>query len=199
MKASILNSVKKYTKIALLLCLPIAMTNCGDDTVTFLEENPLAGYLEVSGFDEAVDTFYNSSNYEFGYFFTPTVNGQINAIVARLPEANPTLRVTIWDFDSKTVLKTVTVNVETANTTVTEAITPLVLEMDKNYQITMNSNDWYNRKRTDGSDVTYPITVDNIIINGYSWITGSTQTFPTNTETDYYAGDASFIFQEIAE
>ncbi|MEZ5003458.1 MAG: hypothetical protein R2730_10545 [Chitinophagales bacterium] len=199
MKASILNSVKKYTKVALLLFVPFAMTNCGDDTVTFLEENPLAGFLVASGFDEAVDTFYNSGSYEFGYSFTPAVNGQINAIVSRLPEANPTLRVTIWDFDSKTVLKTVTVNVATANTTVTEIITPLVLEKDKNYQITMNSNDWYSRERTDGSDVTYPITVDNIKINGYSWISGTTQTFPTFTETDYYAGDASFIFQEIAE
>jgi hypothetical protein len=199
MKTSILNSVKKYTKIALLLCAPIAMTNCGEDTVTFLEQEPLADYIEAAGFDEKVDTFLNSGSYEFGFSFIPTVAGQINAIVARLPEANPTLRVTIWDFDTETVLKTVTVNVTAANTTVTEAITPLVLEKDKQYLITMNTNDWYDRARTDESDVTYPITAGDISITSYGYTSGASQSFPTTFPDNYYAGDASFIFQEIAE
>jgi hypothetical protein len=47
MKTNILNSVKKYSKIALLLCAPIALTNCGDDAGTFPEVDPLADYLKL--------------------------------------------------------------------------------------------------------------------------------------------------------
>jgi hypothetical protein len=199
MKTNILNSVKKYSKIALLLCAPIAMTNCGDDAGTFPEVDPLADFLENSGFDEKVDTFINDGDFEFGFSFIPTVSGQINAIVARLPDANPTLRVTIWDFDTETVLKTVTVNVAAANTTVTEDITPLVLEKDKEYMITMNSDDYYDHSRTDDAAVTYPFTAGDISVTSYGFRGGTSQTIPSSFPTTYYAGDASFIFQEIAE
>jgi hypothetical protein len=200
MKIILLKSIKKYSKIALFLFAPIAMTNCGDDTPTFFEQEPLADYIVAAGFDEETDTIIdNSSDFEFGFSFIPTVAGQINAIVARIPDANPTLRVTIWDFDTETVLKTVTLNVAAANSTATLEITPLVLEKNKEYMITMNSNDYYERYKTDITDAIYPISAGDINVTGYQWRPGSTQTFPTNIGTDYYAGDASFIFQEIAE
>jgi hypothetical protein len=60
MKTNILKTVKKYSKIALLLCAPIAMTNCGEDTPTFPEQEPLADYIEAAGFDEVTDTIIDS-------------------------------------------------------------------------------------------------------------------------------------------
>jgi hypothetical protein len=109
------------------------------------------------------------SDFEFGFSFIPTVAGQINAIVARIPDANPTLRVTIWDFDTETVLKTVTLNVAAANSTATLEITPLVLEKNKKYMITMNSNDYYERYKTDETDAIYPISAADINVTGYHW------------------------------
>ena len=63
--------------------------------------------------------------------------------------------------------------------------------------ITFNSNDWYKRSKNDDSEATYPITAGNIKIDGYSWISGTSQAFPTNNSNNYYAGDLSFVFQQI--
>ena len=44
------------------------------------------------------------------------------------------MRVTIWDYDTKTVLRTEIVNVSAANTLVTKAITELALVKNKKYE-----------------------------------------------------------------
>jgi hypothetical protein len=199
MKTNILKTVKKYTKIALLLCAPIAMTNCGEGTEVFPEIDPLAGFLDMSGFAEQTDTIFNMDDFEIGISFIPEVSGQINAVVAQLPLPNPALRVTIWDVDTETVIKTVTVNVPTANTPFTVEISPLVLEKNKEYLVSMNSNDWYRRRRVDGTPVTYPIAVGDFLITNYVWNAGTEQTFPEETAMAYYGGDISFLYQEIAE
>lgn len=67
-------------------------------------------------------------------FFPPNVNGKIKAITAKIPDISNTLRVTIWDYDTKTVLRTEIVNVSVANTLVTKAITELALVKDKKYE-----------------------------------------------------------------
>jgi hypothetical protein len=76
----------------------------------------------MSGFAEQTDTIFNMDDFEIGISFIPEVSGQINAVVAQLPLPNPALRVTIWDVDTETVIKTVTVNVPTANTPFTVEI-----------------------------------------------------------------------------
>jgi hypothetical protein len=197
MKTSILNSVKKYTKIALLLCAPIAMTNCGEDTV-FPEVNPLGGYLEASGLDEEADTIIDGLTFEMGFSFIPKVSGQINAVVVEVPDDKTDLRITIWDKDASTVLRTFTVDV-LAYTKLTEVITPLALEKNKEYFITFNTNDYFYRNRTDLGAVTYPIMVGDISITSYGFHGGLSQTMPTDVYFENYSGDLSFIFQETAE
>ena len=166
-----------------------------DNTPKFNTENPLATYYTATGFT-TVSNFVNSGDYEFGLVFTPTVKGKIKAITLKLPAANPSIRVTIWDFASKAVLRSETINVATADVQVSKEISELVLDKDKKYLISMNSNDWYKKSKADNSNVVYPIVAGNITINEYRWLSGTAQTFPTTVSSSYNAGDLSFDFQQ---
>lgn len=166
-----------------------------DNTPAFETENPLAAYYTQTGFTTS-SNFINSGDYEFGLAFTPTVKGNIKAITLKLPGTNPAVRITIWDYTTKAVLRSETVNIAAADVQVTKEISALALEKDKKYMITMNSNDWYKKSKADNSNVTYPITAGNITFNEYRWVSGTSQTFPTNVSANYNAGDLSFDFQQ---
>ena len=58
----------------------------------------------------------------------------------------------------------------------------------------MNTNDWCDRKINDGSNITYPIVSKNIELTAYKFTIGTSQTLPTSSQTNYYAGDLSFNF-----
>jgi hypothetical protein len=191
---------KNYIKIFLFFCLTLTIANCRKDDdepapIVYADENPLASYITSTGFS-TISNQINAGDYEFGLVFSPNVNGNIKAITAKIPDTNGNLRVSIWDFDSKTILRTEILNLSTANTMITKSIGDLALQKDKKYMISMNSNDWYNRTKPDDTNATYPITTGNIKIFGYSWKSGTTQTFPNNEETNYYSGDLSFVFQQ---
>lgn len=191
------------------LCVIIALnsifliTSCSKDDdeavrepIIYAEENPLNKYHESAGFT-TVTNFINSGNYEFGLVFSPNVKGKINAITVKLPDVNSSLKVTIWDYTAKTVLRTEIVNVATSNTLLTKAIEELALEKDKKYMITMNSNDWYKKNKPDNSNAAYPITAGNIKFLEYRWLSTLSQVFPTNISQDYNGGDLSFNFQQV--
>ncbi|PQA92875.1 hypothetical protein B0A69_11930 [Chryseobacterium shigense] len=189
--------------MAVVLSSAFLITSCSKEEdepvpqpVVYAEENPLAKYHENAGFTMTTN-FINSGNYEFGLVFSPNVKGKINAITIRLPDLNPNLKVTIWDYTSKTVLRTEMMNVSASNTLFTKAIAELPLEKDKKYMITMNSNDWYKKTKPDNSNAVYPITAGNIKFLEYRWLSTSSQVFPTNISLDYNGGDLSFNFQQV--
>jgi len=189
------------TILAILLISLFAVSCSNDDNkdaVTFNEENPLDAYMASSGFSQKAVDMKNSAIYEYGFSFKPTVTGKINAIVVKIPDVNSALRITLWDAATKTVIKSETLNVATANVTVEKKITPIALTKDKEYFFTVNSDDWINRTKTDGSAATYPITAGNIVITGYAYVasTASETLFPTNARNTYYAGDMTFKFQQ---
>ena len=183
-----------FLKATVLVALALVFTNCSKDDDE-PQVNPLATYINEAGFNEETTDVINSSSYEFGYSFMPTVNGKIKAIVAKIPDAHTDMRVTIWDVATETVLRTELVNVE-ADVEVTKKITALSLTKDKEYMITFNSDDWYDHRRTDNSNATYPFNAGNIIITGYGYASGAAQTFPVTFPNSYYAGDVSFKFQK---
>ncbi len=186
------------TIFTILLTAALAISCSSDDkdnTPKFETENPLAAYYTTTGFS-SVSNFINSGDYEFGLAFTPTVKGKIKAITLKLPATNPTVRVTIWDYTAKTVLRSETLNVATADVEVKKEISELSLDKDKKYMITMNSNDWYKKNKSDLTNATYPVVAGNITINEYRWISGTGQIFPTNVSSNYNAGDLSFDFQQ---
>ncbi len=202
MKTNLLLVAKNVLKIALLVCTTSVFTYCskGDDPVVVVppvpEQNPLAGYLTASGFDQKLTPRLNIGDYEFGYSFIPLVNGKMTAIVAKIPDIHAAMRVTIWDKTAGTVLRTETLDITSSGVEVTKSISALDLMKDKEYFITFNSDDWYDHRKTDGSNVVYPFTVGDIKITGYSYIDGAAQAMPTSPQLSYYAGDVSFKFQK---
>jgi hypothetical protein len=189
--------MKKIIKLSVLIFF-VTITSCKKDKDPVLapEQNPLAGYLAASGFDQKVTSQMNLGDYEFGYSFIPLVNGKMTAIVAKIPDVRPGMRVTIWDKTAGTVLRTELIDITSSGVEATKAITPLDLVSGKEYFITFNSNDWYDHRRTNSANVTYPFTVDDIKITSYSFISGSAQLMPNAPQLSYYAGDCSFKFQK---
>lgn len=190
--------MKKFKTIFAILVTAILAISCSsdkEDKKSYATENPLAAYYTATGFS-TVTNFINAGDYEFGLVFTPTVKGSIKAITLKLPATNPTVRVTIWDYTAKSVLRSESINIATADVEVKKEISELALDKDKKYMITMNSNDWYKKNKADLSNVTYPIIAGNITFNEYRWVSGTAQIFPTNVSANYNAGDLSFDFQQ---
>ncbi len=190
-----------FTKTIVAITATLFLFSCSkdDDRPNYSEENFLSGFLTNSGFSATTNSYINAGNYEFGLEFTPLVKGKITSLKIKLPEVNNALRVTIWDKSTATatVVRTETVNVTAANTEQSFDITDLELTANHQYAITMNSNDWYDRRRTDASNATYPITSGNIRIDSYKYSSGSAQTYPTTLILNYYAGDISFNYLQI--
>ena len=195
----------KTTKIKLLIILLLASfthsCNKDDDTVTapipviYAEENPLTGFLTTSGLNQQSLEGTGLSNSESGFSFRPTVKGKINALVLKSHRIYST-RVTIWNKLTETILRTEMVNINVANAEVIIPITPLELEINKEYVISINSKYWFERSRTDSGVISYPISAGNISITGCRRISdGLNQTFPSQALTTSYIGDCSFKFQ----
>ena len=202
MKTNFLKTGKSLLKFALLISLSLSVTNCSKDDDPVPEvlaplQDPLAGYLATSAFDQKTTNFVNDpTNYEFGYSFIPLVNGKMTAIVVKIPDARLGMRVTVWDKAAGTVIRTETIDIAMAGVEVTKQISALDLMKDKEYILTMNSNDWYKHSRTNDAAVTYPFTVGDIKITSYSYKSGTAQAIPDTPLFSNYAGDCSFKFQK---
>ncbi len=188
-----------FTQAIVLLIAAVTLVSCSkdDDRPTFNEENFFNGFLTNSGFSASTDSSVNAGSYEFGLEFTPLVKGKITSLKVKLPAANNSLRITIWDKVTSTVIRTETVNVTAADTEQGFDIVDLELTANHQYAITMNSDDWYNHRRTGNTEVTYPITSGNLRIDNYKWSAGVAQNYPTNISLTYCAGDVSFNFLQI--
>lgn len=187
------------TKILSALFAIVLLVSCKDDDdkqKNFPEENPLAAYIQSSGFSQKTTNFINSSDYEFGYKFKPKVKGKINALTFKIPDNASNVRVTIWNAATQEVLRTITIPSVTANSEVRQNIDPMSIDPAQEYLITYNGNDWYERKKNDGTNTTYPIDAGNISITGYRWHGTTSQSYPVNASSHYYAGDLSIVFQQ---
>ena len=204
MKTNFLKTGRFLLKSALLLSLSLSVINCSKDdapaptptAVLAPLQDPLPGYLAASGFNEKITPSINGTDYEDGYSFIPLVNGKMTAIVVKIPDARLGLRVTVWDKVAGTVIRTEAIDVATAGVEVTKQITALDLVKDKEYFITMNTNDYYEYSKTDNTAVTYPFIVGDIKITSYGNKYGTAQVMPLNQELRFYAGVCSFKFQK---
>ena len=185
------------TELSLLLLAALAFTGCKKDKPeqSGPEENPLSLYLQNSGFDQKTTNFINAGDYEFGFKFTPKVKGKITAITFKIPDNAENTRVTIWNAETKTVLRTVVIPSVSKDVEVRQDIDPMTVLPSETYLLTYNGNDWYKRHRIDNTNATPPINAGSIFIMGYHWQGGKAQNFPVNISYDYYGGDLSFVFR----
>lgn len=188
------------SSISLMSCSkndePTAVTPVTPITPLAPEQDPLNGYLIASGFNQVTSSFVNNSDRELGYSFIPLVNGKITAIVVKIPDTRSALRVTIWDKVTGGALRTESINVTTADTEVTKTIAPLELIKDKEYVISMNTNDLYVHKKTDSSNALYPFEVGDIKITSFVIGSSTLQVIPNLIINYQYVGDCSFKFQK---
>ena len=168
---------------------PVATT-----PVVYQEENFLNSYLTTSSLNQTTTNYVNSGDNELGTEFVPLVKGKITGFLVKLPDPNSNLRITIWDKATGSSLATIMGNIATANTLTPVFFPGFDLVKNKEYAITMNTNDWYNRKKTDGTAVTYPITVGNIKVLSYKYKSGTAQSYPDTQNNTVYSGDLSFNF-----
>jgi hypothetical protein len=192
-------NVKNVLMIALLLFGAVSCKkNKAEPAPTvYPEESFLDGYINSTGFSQTIQTILNSSNYEVGLEFKPTVKGKITSLLVKLPDVRTDLRVTIWDKATQMPIRTETVNVAAANTPYDFDIADLELVKDKEYAITMNSNDWYDRKKTNGTNANYPVVSGNITLISTKYANVTAQTYPTVQYSNSYSGDCSFKFKQI--
>jgi hypothetical protein len=194
------SNVKNVVIIALLI---FGAVSCKKDKAepaptVYPEESFLDGYLNSTGFSQALTNVVNFNNYELGLEFKPTVKGKITSLLVKLPDVRTDLRVTIWDKATQMPIRIETVNVAVANTQYDFDIADLELVKDKEYAITMNSNDYYLREKTNGTAATYPVVSGNITIISHKFVVGTAQTYPTSpAQLDYYGGDCTFKFKQI--
>ena len=161
----------------------------------FPEQNPLPSYLAFTGFNLAIPM--NGSYAEFGYSFIPLVNGKITAIVVKTPNPNAAMRITFWDKSTGTPVRTQILNIPTAGVELIQPISALDVVKDKEYLISLNSNDWYVHKKSSGLAASYPFIIGDIKITGYSYKFGTAQEMPNTPSNFFYEGDCSFKFQKI--
>ena len=192
----------KSAAMALVVCAGVVACKDKDKapapataTVSAPLQDPLAGYLAASGYDQEVMSVIDGDYYEFGYSFIPLVNGKITAIVVKIPDVHMELKVTVWDKAAGKVLRTESVDVANANVEVIKQIAALDLVKDKEYIISMNGNDWYSHYKTSRASADYPFTVGDIKITSYGSSFGTEQTMPQPYSLAY-SGDCSFKFQK---
>lgn len=182
------------------LLFPLAFTaflfvGCSDDDDdnSPSEVNFLNTYLALTQFNENSDEVFDDGPYEFGLYFRVAVDGDMERISLRLPEDRDDVRVTVWNVDTQTVMRTEMIDVE-AGLTKTVNIDDIDLTTGTQYAITMNGDSYYYRYADDDQIPTYPITAGNVIIDSYRYIFGAEQVLPEQIATDYYAGDLGFTF-----
>ncbi len=187
-----------------ILCLAIFASCSKSDNDTpepkvYPEENPLAVYLEKTGFNQTAIPFEQRNPFEIGFSFKPKVKGKINAVILKTPHNGTNIRVTIWNAITKTPLRTLILPSVVAETEVKQTIDPLEINPETEYLISFMSKIYYLRRKTDESVAVYPVEAGNISItkcHSINITNPSAQEFPQSGHFNFYLGDISFVFQQ---
>ncbi len=189
-------------KMLLAFCMLLTLfTACSkkdkSEPVVYGEEDPLPGFLARAFYTQETYVWINelSGVAQYGMSFIPTENGKINSLVVKIPSPNNALKVIIWDKATKAKVRVETVKVPTANTVTTIGITPLALVKDKEYVITMFTDDFYARNKTGNGVGSFPIVSGNIKVTGSVTGRAENELFPLSGSGNQYFGDCSFLFQ----
>ena len=189
--------MKNLFKIITILLLLTTIFSCSKDEskpTIYPEENPMQGILTKTGFNQ-VSPHLDYPSTEFGFSFKPSVKGKINAFVVKIPSSNSNIRATLWDVATKTVIRTEVIEVTNANSSTTKTIIPIELTINKEYLLSINTNQYYDYFEINDAVANYPLAINNIVITNCSFLETSNQTFPTISLDTEIFGDISFNFQ----
>jgi hypothetical protein len=184
-----------------ILAISIFVISCSksDDkpnTTNVSSENFLTGFLATTGLNQQTTNNVNTAIFtNNGIKFSPIIAGKITKIRVKMPNTG-NVSVKIWEETAANTgveLKSESVTVTQADTEAVLDITPLQISPSKKYCITFFTKNSYTRRRTDATDITYPVTTGNIKIVGCAYI-NSNNDYPNIVSSNQYYGDMSFDF-----
>ncbi len=199
-------------KIFLYLAIATCFTACKKDKVEevpalastpAVESYSLAGFLKQTKYEEKV-TAENGSNgtiLEIGFTFEPQIDGNLTAYKIKLPTANSSYKIVLWDVATQLPILSQICNYTTPNIEASFAlVTPKVLVKNKKYcisYIVSPTTSYFIRSRNNGTAATFPFSIGNMKIYSPSYKILTDQNlraFPNNVELFIYYGDVSFTF-----
>jgi hypothetical protein len=180
----------------------ILLTNaCKKDEGTAVKpsENPVASLLSETDWKLSN---YSASQFELGYIFSASVAGKITQLGAQMAEPG-TYTVSIWEVDTKKLLRQKSVEQTSPSKFSTAPIDELILEKDKKYLVSINSvsggvKKGYNglAKVASGTSTIFPISRGSIVIQKSVYSTSATPSYPTvdYSTSNTFWGFADFTF-----
>ena len=138
----LMTKTMKIAVLTIVVIFTIASCRKDDETTvkTYQEENPMPSFLQTSGFNFSKATgSIPRGEAELGFSFIPKVNGKINALVNKTHVPNSNLKVTIWDKLTGLSIATNYVNVVNAGLEVVTNISPINLQKNKEYIISVKT------------------------------------------------------------
>ena len=169
-----------------------------DDTVAVKpSETPVSSLLTETDWKL---TGYGASQFELGYIFSATVAGKITQLGAQMAEPG-VYTVSVWDVDTKALLRQKSVEQTSPSKFSTAAIDALPIVKDKKYLVSINSvvggvKKGYNgvAKTTGSSTTIFPISRGSIVIQKSVYSNSATTVYPT---TDYSGSNTFWGFADI--
>jgi hypothetical protein len=185
--------------VGLLLLLSASLMNCSKTTDTAKPaENPVTSFLGSTS--AVVSGTFIAGPYEIGLIFNSLVAGRLTQVGSKMPEPG-TYRITVWDNDTRAVLRQKTVEQTAPDKLTLESIESLPLTANKNYVISINSQSAGTNKKyayaykTGGGDF-MPFSKGSILILNSVYSGVSTATFPSTSgivKSEFY-GYPEFTF-----
>lgn len=192
--------MKTTFKTVVILLLTMTFLSCSkeDNSNKNPEQNPLDEYLEIAGFENEYPSLPGLGFYELGFTFKPLVNGNINSIVLNLPNSKENVRVTIWNLETESIVFQDVFDVTIAESSVVFPVNSITLQENKEYIISMNSDQSYINSFNlfNPVNANYPIVIEDIQILNTRSNAGTNQVLPATISLNSYAGNCSFNFQK---
>jgi len=161
--------MKTRLRFPLLLALFVAaFSSCTEDNAAKPEESPFFTFFDVPAI--TIDTTPVAATlWEYGFEFSPVVDGRITKFGVKLPTTGPCV-VRLWRLygsGAPTVIKEQAVIVGTAHEPTFVEINPLSVDANAPLGITVWANSFYRIEKQDASEFTFPIKVGNIEIAAF--------------------------------
>jgi len=182
------------------------VTNIITDTITHhiidtSLETPAYSIIAKFSLIDTLPVFpVGSGSYEIGSEFYASDSGVITRLGCLCPIKDSTYKVSLWDFNSNTLLASANVTCADSTHFSYTSITPVYITANKSYIISYNNTvsgvgqGYYFPSLKSNSALAFPFSDGSItFVNSY-YVSSTSSVFPTILDNNYIA-PADFVFQ----
>lgn len=145
-------------------CVPVMITKSKS---VLKSAEVFSNFLADNTMNVTVTANPNNNIFEYGLRFIVTRKGRMVKVGSRLPKAG-IYRISIWDIATKTVITQQYVYQLTGNVQAWADIPALALTANKEYFISIISDNWNEAYPKVGSTITYPITKGSLKVLAFA-------------------------------